>query len=102
MGKPYICLVVLKFKEEYRQEVYDMLATSEDGLALTRKHKACISIEGRLSTDDDETIVFWGKWTSKEGHSEYLAMRKETGLFDSWADKYAAPPTSINLTEESF
>jgi len=77
-------LVLIKIKPEFRQEVFDSLKNDEDGIKLTKAHKGCVSAEGRLSTDDEETIVIWG------------------GYFDKVGPKFASPPVFIHLSKDSF
>ena len=102
MSETCTVLVLIKMKPEHRQELFDMMKTQEDGVAHTRKHEGCISIEGRLSTDDDETIAIWEKWTSKEAHIDYVTKRAVSGFFDKWADKISGPTVSMYLSNDSF
>ena len=102
MSEPCTILVIIKMKPEHRQELFDMMKNQEDGAALTRKHKGCISVEGRMSTEDDETVVVWTKWTSKEEHAEYVKTRAMSGFFAKWADKMAGPTTTMYLSKDSF
>ena len=55
-----------------------------------------------MSTVDDETIVIWEKWTSKEDQADYVKMREDTGFFKTWEDKMSAPPVFMHLSEDSF
>lgn len=98
-------LVLIKIKPEFRQEVFDSLKNDEDGIKLTKAHKGCVSAEGRLSTDDEETIVIWGRWArtaTKQDHEDYMKMRTESGYFDKVGPKFASPPVFIHLSKDSF
>ena len=103
MAEPVTILVILRIKAEHRQEIFDYMNTKDDGIALTRKHKGCVSIEGRMSTDDDETIVLWEKWSSKEEQADYLKMREDSGFFQRVFDgKSVASPVIHFLSVDSF
>jgi len=96
-------LIILKFKPEHRQDIFNKLKDRPDGIPLTRAAKGAISIEGRMSTDDDETIVLWEKWTSKEDQAAYLKMRDDTDFFKTFfGDTMSAPPVFMHLSKESF
>ena len=95
-------LVLIKIKPEFRQEVFDSLKNDEDGIKLTKAHKGCVSAEGRLSTDDEETIAVWGRWTTRQDHEDYMKMRTDSGYFDKVGPKFASPPVFIHLSKDSF
>jgi len=95
-------LVLIKIKPEFRQEVFDSLKNDEDGIKLTKAHKGCVSTEGRLSADDEETIVIWERWATHQDHEDYMKMRTESGYFDKVGPKFASPPVFIHLSKDSF
>jgi len=95
-------LLLIKIKPEFRQEIFDHLKNDEDGIKLTKKHKGCISVEGRLSTDDEETIAVWGRWATLQDHEEYMKMRTDSGYFDKVGPKFASPPVFMHLSKDSF
>lgn len=71
-------LATFKFKTpEDKQSMKDLLVTPE-GLTKTRTFDGCVSIECYEAEED--TMVIWQKWDSKEHHAAYLKMRTEEGL----------------------
>ena len=103
LTEPLTVLVLLKVKAEHRQEVFDLLKNSEDGAKKTKNFPGCISVEGRMSTSDDETIAQWTKWENKEVLESYIQMRKETEFFKPIFHKLlGAGPQFIFLSKDSF
>ena len=102
MGEEITLLLILKIKAEKRQALFDLLKNDENGIKLTKAYKGCISVEGRMSTSDDETIVLWQKWTSKEDQAAYMKMRQDSGFFLPWAEHMLAPPQTMYLSKDSF
>jgi quinol monooxygenase YgiN len=71
-------LATFKFKTpEDKQSMKDLLVTPE-GLTKTRTFDGCVSIECYEAEED--TMVIWQKWDSKEHHAAYLKMRTDEGL----------------------
>lgn len=66
---------------ESKQKFLDILK-STDGLSKTRQCKGCQSIECYESSLNDKQVVIWQKWDKQEDHEAYLAMRRESGMFD--------------------
>ena len=93
-------LVIIKMKPEFRQEVWEMMKTAPEGIALTKAAKGCISVEGRLSDDDKETMIFWGKWASQEDHDTYMKMRMDSGFMDKMKPKMSAEPVFMHLSKD--
>ena len=56
-------------------------AASEDGFAVTRRHKGFQDINQFLA-EDNKTVVLTQKWDSKEDHQAYLQARVAGGLMD--------------------
>ena len=95
-------LVILKFRPEFRQKAFDSLKYDDDGIKLANIRKSCISTEGRLSTDDEETIIIWGRWATSQGFEDYMKMRSDIGYWDKIGYMFASPPTFIHLSKDSF
>jgi len=93
-------LVIIKMKPEFRQEVWEMMKTAPEGIALTKAANGCISVEGRLSDDDEETMIFWGKWASQEDHDNYMKMRMDSGFMDKMKPKMSAEPVFMHLSKD--
>ncbi len=78
-------LARFKFKtEEGKQSMKDIMVTPE-GLTKTRTFEGCVSIE--CYEAEDNTLVVWQKWDSKEHHAAYLKMRTEEGLLGKIKEK---------------
>ena len=101
-NEPMTMGLMIKVKGEHRQEFFDMMKNHENGIALTKKSPGCISVEGRMSTIDDETVVIWEKWANKEAQAAYRKMRQDSGFFNDWVPKMAGPPVYMFLSADSF
>ena len=95
-------LVILKIRPEFRQKAFDSLKYDDDGIKLAKMRKGCISTEGRLSTDDKETIVILGKWATSQDFEDYMQMRMDIGYWDKVGYMFASPPVFIHLSKDSF
>lgn len=71
-------LATFRFKTpEDMQAMKDLLVTPE-GLTKTRTYDGCVSI--RCYETEEDTMVIFQEWDSKEHHAAYLKMRTEEGL----------------------
>ena len=71
-------LAKFKFKtDEDKQKMVDIL-TKPEGLTKTRTFPGCVAIE--CYEAEENTMVVWQKWDSKDDHAAYLKMRTEEGL----------------------
>ena len=79
---------------ESKTKFLDILKSPE-GLAKTRQCNGCQSIECYESSLNDKQVVIWQKWNKQEDHEAYLAMRKESGMFDL-LDTLLESPLDVN------
>lgn len=88
------------FKNDECSEKFKAVLSSEDGLKVTRAFKGCRNIE--CFTTEDNAFVIRQIWDTKEDHGAYLAMRKESGLFDSVMELLEKPFEVVHLTYTHF
>ena len=105
MADEIYTLLTVKVKSESsgkRQELFDWLKNNKYGVEFTKSFGGCISIEGRMATDDDVTIVVWQKWCSQAHFEAYKKERRETNTgFRQWKDDIESFHTMF-LSKESF
>ena len=85
-----------KFKEGMKQKFLEIL-NSPDGLTVTRYWEGCVSINVLQGSDDQNNLVIWQKWQTRENQESYLEMRKQTGLFNEVMDMLAEPFEVLHL-----
>lgn len=71
-------VATFKFKTPEDIKSFKTLLKSPEGLTKTRSHDGCVSIE--CYEGEEDTMVIWQKWDSKEHHAAYLKMRTDEGL----------------------
>ena len=79
-------LAVFKFKSQETKDQFSEILKSPDGLAKTRVFPGCVSIECYEDKSDPLKVTIWQKWDSENDHTHYVAMRKESGMFDKLAE----------------
>ena len=84
------------FKDDDSQKKFLGVLSSEDGLKVTRAFKGCRNIE--CYTTDDGEFVIRQAWDSRQDHAAYMAMRKESGLFDSVMGLVSKPFEVVHLS----
>ena len=100
--EPQTILVIFKIKPECRQDFFNFIKNEELGIKFTKKQEGFVSVEGRYSLDDDENVVLWAKWKSKECHMEYLKKKTEQGFAEKYKEIMAGPPTFMHLSKDHF
>ena len=68
-----------------------------EGLKKTREFKGCLDIKCFLDTDNEDCLVLYQKWESKEDHESYLNWRKESGMMDKLNKNLLEPLVPIYL-----
>ena len=53
-----------------------------EGLKKTREFKGCLDINCFIDIDNEDCLVLYQQWESKEDHQSYLNWRKESGMMD--------------------
>lgn len=72
----------------------DMLAMLKEILPATRSYDGCLDLTTLQDHNDPNTLIILSKWQTKAQYEAYLNWRKETGVFDIFADMLAAPPST--------
>jgi len=68
----------MKFKSTGDFAACKEILVSPDGLTKTRTYDGCQSI--RCFEGEENTLVIFQQWDTKDHHSKYLKMRMEEGL----------------------
>lgn len=79
----------------------DMLAMLKEILPATRSYDGCVDLTTIQDQDDQNTLIILSKWQTKAQYETYLDWRKETGVFDTFSELLAAPPSTrfFNTTD---
>jgi len=88
------------FLNSEKKETFLNILNSMDGLSVTRLWPGCISIECYTVQDNENQVVLWEKWNQRSDHEAYMAMRKESGMFDLLDTLLAKPFEVLRLSEE--
>ena len=100
--EPQTILVIFKVKAECRQDFFNFIKNEDLGIKFTKSQDGFVSVEGRFSVDDEETVVLWAKWKNKECHEEYLRKKTEQGFADKYKEIMAGPPVFMHLSKDKF
>lgn len=71
-------IATMKFKSAEDFQACKEILVTPNGLTKTRTSEGCQSI--RCYEGEENTLVIYQQWDSKEDHSKYLKMRMEEGL----------------------
>jgi len=93
-------IATCNFKSLKDKNTFLEILHGDDGLVKTRNWSGCILIECYITNDNDKQVVLWEKWDKQSDHESYMAMRKESGLFDLLETLLESPLEVSRLTKE--
>ena len=70
-----------------------------NGLSVTRGYTGCLSLDMFESLENQNKVVIWQRWDSKEHQEAYIKHRHDDGTFDLLTPMMSAPPEITPIRE---
>ena len=103
MSSDITVIATFNFKDiESKKKFTEFVANPEKGFAVARAWEGCKLMEVYESAEDENTLIIWQKWATKENQESYIKMRKDTGAFVMLREWLASPPQIVSLNPTSL